>query len=99
MIIKIRIKALHVIIGGDDAAKIATTYGAVNMAVSLLIELLECKTSFSPVKPGEITVNADFLQEKTKFYLDMSLKISVFSVVRVGFDSLIWLIKQKIKQM
>ena len=97
--IKIRIKALHIIIGGDEAGKIATTYGAVNAAVSLFIELLKSKTSFSTVKPGEVTVNTDFLQEKTKFDLDMSLKISVFSIIRVGFDSLIWLIKMKIKQM
>lgn len=95
--LKIGVKRLIVKVGGNDAAKIALDYGKLEAAVSLFVELLDNKTRLSKIKEGTVLVYADFLAEKTTVELDISVKISVFSIVSIGFSSLAWLIKSKFK--
>ncbi len=97
--IKIRLRSLKIVIGGDDAAKIAETYGAIQAVVSLFIEFLENKTDLHKISEGEVTVYSDFLLEKTKFELNISLKIKLFSIVRTGVRSVAWLVRMKIRSM
>ncbi len=97
--IKIRLRSLKIVIGGDDAAKIAETYGVVKAIVSLFIELLENKTDLYKISEGEVTVYSDFLLDKTKFNLDISLKIRLFSILRTGVRSVAWLVRMKIRSM
>ncbi len=97
--IKIRLRSLKIVIGGDDAAKIAETYGAVQAVVSLFIEFLEHKTDLYKISEGEVTVYSDFLLEKTKFEINISLKISLFSILRTGICSVAWLVRMKIRSM
>ena len=84
-------------VGGNDAAKIALDYGKLEAAVSLLMELLDNKTRLSKIKEGTVLVYADFLAEKTTVELDISVKISGFSIVGLALSSLVWLIKSKFK--
>ena len=49
------------------------------------------------MKSGAVSVNADFISEKTKLMIDVSLKISIFSILKVGFHTVKWLISQKLK--
>ncbi len=96
---KIRLRSLKIVVGGDDAAKIAETYGAVQAVVSLFIEFLEEKTDLYRISEGEVMVYSDFLLEKTKFDLNISLKISLFSILRTGFRSLAWLVRMKFRSL
>lgn len=95
--LKINVKKLIVKVGGNDAAKIALDYGKLEAAVSLLMELLDNKTRLSKIKEGTVLVYADFIAEKTTVELDISVKISGFSIVGLGFSSLVWLIKSRFK--
>ncbi len=96
--IKVRIRRLHVTVGGDDAAKIAVNYGKTEALVSLLLELFENKTDFTPINEGDVIIYADFLLPKTKLEFDFSIGIRPFSIVKVGFHTLKMLIKQIIKR-
>ena len=95
--LKIHVKKLIVNVGGIDAAKIALDYGKLEAAVSLLMELLDNKTRLSKIKKGTVLVYADFLAEKTMVEFDISVKISGFSIVSLGFSSLVWMIRSKFK--
>lgn len=92
------IKRLHIAVGGNDAAETALKYGKIQTAVSLLIELLDNKTKLYPIKKGDAVVYADFLLPRTRCEADISLKLSIYSLLRTGFSALIWLIKSKIKK-
>lgn len=91
----IHIHKLRIIVGGDDAAKIALDYGKLEAAVSLTVELLENKTRLHKIKDGAISVRADFLAPKTSTAVDIALSVSLFSLVRVAFHSLKWFIRMK----
>ena len=96
---KTEIRMLHISVGGEDAAECAKKYGVTCALTSLLIELIENKTSLKKINANSVSVTADFLSEKTRIMLDISLKISIFSIFRVGVHTLKWLISQKIKQV
>lgn len=96
--IKIKINRFIVKVGGNDSAKIALDYGKLEAVVSLIMELLDNKTSLSPIKKNTVLVYADFLSEKTSLEADISIKISVFSIVRTGISAIIMLIRSMIKK-
>lgn len=93
--LKINIKKLIITVGGSDAAKIALSYGKVEAAVSLIIELLDNKTKLSPIKEGTVMVYADFLSEKTTVNFDFSVKISIGSILGIAIGVVVWFIKNK----
>jgi len=92
------IVALHVTVGGKDAAAIGKTYGIVSQSVQYLLELLEYKTHMKKLKEGSVSVSADFLREKTDFKIHIRLKLRLFSIIKVGCHALVWFIRQKIKE-
>lgn len=94
--IRTDVRALHVTVGGSEADKIAKTYGILSGSVAILLELLENKTTMKPLKPGAAWVQADFLLAKTKMELDFSFKISLFSLFRTGWHTLLWFVRQKL---
>lgn len=96
--IKTEINMLDITVGGKDAAATAKNYGIICTLTSCLIELLDNKTSLKQIKQETVSVKADFLAEKTVIRLDIGLKLSLFSIVKVGFHTLKWLITQKIKR-
>ena len=91
------IRHIDITVGGKDAAKVATTYGAVCASVALLIELLKNKTAYKARKNVMINVRPDFTLEKTKASVTVQLGISIFSLLRVAVHSLKWYIKQLIR--
>lgn len=95
---RIEIKALHITVGGKDAENIGRTYGVISGALPFLIELLDHKTHLKKLKPDAVSVNADFLLEKTKFDAHIRLKLRLNSFLKVGIHALVWFIKQKIKE-
>ncbi len=97
--LKTEIKMLNISIVGKDAADTAQKYGAVCALASCLIELLDNKTSLKRMDGDSVSIAADFIGEKTKILIDISVKISIFSVLRVCMHTLKWLISQKLKKI
>lgn len=93
------IRMLDITVGGKNADSIARNYGKISALVSLLIELLDSKTRLKKMKPDSVQVRADFISEKIKYRLHIRIKLRLFSIVRVGFHALKWLIGQKIGKM
>ncbi len=88
---RIRIDRLvvHYIAGGDDAAKVALTYGKMSGGAGMIMALLN--NNFQ-VKKQEVTVDVDFLAEKATVYLDAGISIKIGQIcylgVRYGIASL-----------
>lgn len=91
----INIKKLSVTVGGDDAANIAISYGRLEAVIGAMLALLDENTTLKPLNDGAVSVQADFLSPKTKTELDISVKISVLSILKTAFAALVWLIKSK----
>ncbi len=90
------VRMIDITVGGHDAADCANKYGITAQLTSYLLAALDHSTSMKPLKPDAIAVKADFLSEKTVYRLDISFKVSLFSTVKVGIHTLMWMIQSKI---
>lgn len=82
-------------IASDNAAKTALIYGGVNQGISYIIEVLRNISNVEVANNSEISVNADFLSQKSEFETKIELYISVGSALTVGFYALKEYIKYK----
>lgn len=92
--IRIRVKALHISVGTDDAAKTALLYGVVLQSVSCLVGWLD--TSFNRLRhrDGEMSVTADYLSGKCHANIDIVCGISLLR----GVIILLRMLSEKEKQ-
>lgn len=67
--------ALNIVCGGEDAAKAAITFGAVNVAVGNLMGWLDTFFTLKPV--DELSVNVDFESEETTADAYVEVKLTV----------------------
>ncbi len=96
--IKSDVRRLHITVGGKDADQIARNYGKIAAITPLLTELLAHRTNRKALKPGSVDVRADFLAEKTVFRLNLRFRLRLFSILRVGWHTLVWFIRKKAKE-
>jgi len=94
--IKTEIRSLHIICSGEDAADTAIKYGTFSAGISTILELLSL-SSLKPPRDGCVTLDYDFLSDKSKFDIDIIFKIRIFTIIRIGMHALVWFIKSKIK--
>lgn len=90
------IRELDITVAGRDASDCAVKYGIISQSVSYLIEILDSSTKLKALRPDAVSVNCDFLAEKTSYKIDVRLKVSLFSLLKTGIRSLIWLLKSDI---
>lgn len=78
--------SIEVICGGDDAAKTAIKFGAVNIAVGNVLGLLD---SFFTLKPlDDLNIQADFQSEETMADVYFEVRLSLFAGVAAAFGLL-----------
>ena len=94
--IYLKFARLHITVATDDAAKTATTYGAMCAAVSTLVELLKNLKGFS-MDNEQVSVNCDFLEEKS--YVDMHIEIGLrlWHVFAILFSAIKGAVRQYFK--
>ena len=92
------IRKLDITVAGRDAADCGKKYGIISQLVSYLLVTLENRTAMKPMKPGTVSVNADFLAAKTVYRMDIRIRLRLFSIVRVGIHTLVWMIRSKLKK-
>lgn len=90
-----RIKFSHmsigIVCGGDDAAKTAIKFGAMNIAVGNVLGLLD---SFFTLKPlDDMNITADFQSEETIYDIYFEVRLSLFA----GLVGAIGLLKALLK--
>lgn len=91
------IRELDIAVAGKDAADCAIKYGVISQLTSYLIEILDNGTAMKPLCNDTVSVYADFLAKKTVYRFDLRIRLRLFSVVRVGFHTLVWFIRSKLK--
>lgn len=67
--------------GGEDAAKTALNYGRVSGGAGVIVALLN--NNFK-VKKQQITMDVDFLAERSTVYLDLGLSIKIGQLLYLG---------------
>lgn len=75
--------SLKVVCGGDDAAKAAIKFGAMNIAAGNLLGLLD---SFFTLKPlDDLNITVDFQSEETLYDVYFEARMSLFAAFAAGF--------------
>lgn len=92
----VRLAKIYIRIGTEDAARTAILYGAVSGAVACLIDTLDSITSLSSLSRSEISVEPDFLSDRSVARLNISLSLSVFGALTVLIKTLFRYLKLKI---
>ncbi len=75
--------SLDIVCGGEDAAKAAITYGAVNLAIGNLLGWFDTVFTLKPV--DKLSVNVDFESEETTADAYVEVKLTVAAVFAFAF--------------
>lgn len=87
---------LRITVASGDAAKTALLYGAVCQSVACILEILSNVTNFKAKDREQITVDADFLGEKSAADLYLIFRLRVWHVFAMLFSALGGFIREKI---
>ena len=88
---------LNVIIGCENAAATALLYGAASQAVAYIIEVLDNISNVDISKRSDISVQSDFISQKSTVNGKIILKISLCHIIYVLLHFVKSIIKSKIK--
>lgn len=97
---RVKIKATRIIINvaTDDAAKTALLFPAVNGAVLGLVTYLDDASKFKGLDRSNISVNADFVSEKTTADIDISFSLRGKHVLEILFATALRYVTEKNKK-
>ena len=85
----VKLSKIHVRVATGEAAKTAILYGAISTAVACIIAVIDDITNLKPIKNSSVSVEPDFLSEKTKIKLSISLYMSIAGIISVLMSSFI----------
>ena len=85
----VKLSKIHVRVATGEAAKTALLYGAISTAVACIIAVIDDITNLKPIKNSSVSVEPDFLSEKTKIKLNISLYMSIAGIISVLMSSFI----------
>ena len=85
--IKFNFVKLRVIIGCEDAATTALAYAGVSQGIGYIIELLRSVSSVDIAKNADVSVNADFISQKSDVDAYIVLKFRVIDYLIFDFLS------------
>lgn len=97
---RVKIKATKIIINvaTDDAAKTALLFPAVNGAVLGLVTYLDDASKFRGLDRSSISVNADFVSQKTTADIDISFSLRGKHILEILFATALKYVTQKTKK-
>ena len=90
----IKVARLKINVATGDAASTAIMYGATIQSVAYVIEILQSVTNVDGLENADISVNADYLSEKTTFDLCFVFSLRVWHL----FDILFGVVGRAIKR-
>ncbi len=95
----LRIEAVRmkITVASEDAAKTALLYGAVCQSVAYLVEILSAITNFKAKHREKISVEADFLSEKSTADIHLVFRLRVWHVFAMLFAALFGFIRKKLQ--
>ena len=96
--LRVKISKMQVIIATPDAAKTAVLYGAASGAIAGILEIIDSYTNLKKLKKCAVTVDCDFLSEKSTVCIDINLSISGWGLLLTLIKSLFKFITIKFNQ-
>lgn len=97
--LRIDLARLNIIIGSEDAAKTAITYGYVCQSTAYLVEILDNFTNLKKTKNTEISVTTDFLAQSSVIDLHIALSITIWQIFDILFRIAFGYVKNKIQNI
>ena len=85
--IGIRFYRMHLSVGAGDAAATAICYGAAVQSVSLLLEWIDTHYNRIRREPGDLRIEPDFVEGKTRADIDLELSVGLPRALRIGFGA------------
>ena len=95
--VKIKTTRIIINVAAADAAKTALLYGAVNNAVLFILTFLDKCKKVKSLKSSEISVNADFLSEKSSADVKITFTLRVWHLIKIIFASALKYVTYKSK--
>lgn len=83
----VKLTQIQIKVATSDAAQTAILYGAVSTAVACIIELIDSQTNLDKLKKSSVTVEPDFISEKSDIKLNILLSISLLGIIKVMMKS------------
>ncbi len=80
----IKLARLNITVSGKDAASTAIMYGVISQTAAYIIEFLNNTENFKMTNKEQISVTADFLGEKTKVDIRISIRLGVKNLLSLA---------------
>lgn len=95
MLKKIRVSDVYIdiVVGGEDSAKVALTYGSMYALICPVIEWLKSVIS---VKVEELNIEADFEKEKTDYFVHAKAKLRLSTAIGCALWLLVRILKNSV---
>lgn len=85
----VKLSKINVQVATGDAAKTAILYGAVSTAVACIIDIIDSIANLKSLKKSSVSVEPDFLSDKTHLDIKIHLYISIGGAIKVLLKSFI----------
>lgn len=82
--IRWKIKRINVTVATGDAAETAITYGVVSQSLAYLLEFLDSFAKVKVARHGSVSVEPDFLAERSRAEVDICFSISIAAILSTG---------------
>lgn len=79
--VRVRCARIIITVGNEDPAKTAVRYGAVVQTVAYITEILKRNTDFSLSRNALVCVEPDFITQKSRADIDITLSVSIGGVI------------------
>ena len=79
--VRVRCARIIITVGNEDPAKTAVRYGALVQAVAYITEILKRNTDFSLSKNALVCIEPDFVTQKNRAEIDITLSVSIGGVI------------------
>ncbi len=85
----VKLTKIDIKVATGDAAKTAILYGTVSTAVACIVDIMDEITNLRKLKSSSISVEPDFLSDKSDIKLNILLSISILGIIKVFMKSFI----------
>lgn len=82
--LRLDISKIIIIVGAEDAAKCAVSYGIISQSVAYLLEFLDHNLNISKKRGGEIDVLCDFTAESISYDVFISASITTWQILDIA---------------
>ena len=92
--VKIRVRRMHILVGTDDAAKTAITYGVILQSASYILSFIEQKFTHIAYREGDISIAPDYVSGHMSADIDITASIKIRRAIRLGLAILLAYFKE-----